>query len=65
MIQVQVEESFERAFRKFKKMCEKDGILTELKKRRYYEKPSLKRRKKSAMARKRELKSRKLKNKGS
>ncbi|OGQ04494.1 MAG: 30S ribosomal protein S21 [Deltaproteobacteria bacterium RIFCSPLOWO2_01_44_7] len=48
-------ESFESALRRFKKQCEKSGILTELRKREYYEKPSLKRKRKSQQARKRAL----------
>ena len=49
-------ESFESALRRFKKQCEKAGILSELKKRQHYEKPSVKRKKKEAAARKRLLK---------
>ena len=33
-------ESFEQALRRFKKQCEKAGILSDLRKREYYEKPS-------------------------
>lgn len=46
-------ESFEAAMRRFKKQCEKAGILTELRKREFYEKPSVRRKKKSIQARKR------------
>ncbi|MBI5298846.1 MAG: 30S ribosomal protein S21 [Deltaproteobacteria bacterium RIFCSPLOWO2_02_FULL_46_8] len=46
-------ESFEGALRRFKKQCEKSGILTELKKREYFEKPSLKAKRKSIQAHKR------------
>ncbi len=49
-------ESFESALKRFKKQCEKAGILSELKKRQHYEKPSVKRKKKEAAARKRLLK---------
>lgn len=49
-------ESFEIAFRRFKKSCEKTGILSELKKRQHFEKPSVAAKKKSASARKRALK---------
>jgi small subunit ribosomal protein S21 len=34
------DESFERALRRFKKKCEKAGILSDLRKHRHYEKPS-------------------------
>ena len=46
-------ESFESALRRFKKQCEKAGILSEIKKREHYEKPSVKRKKKAIAARKR------------
>jgi small subunit ribosomal protein S21 len=49
-------ESFEQAFRRFKKSCEKSGILSEVKKREHYEKPSIQKKKKSIAARKRALK---------
>jgi small subunit ribosomal protein S21 len=39
---------FDIGLRKFKKACEKAGILKELKKREYYEKPSAKRQRKKA-----------------
>jgi len=34
------DESFDRALRRFKKKCEKAGILSDLRKYRHYEKPS-------------------------
>ncbi len=46
-------EAFESAFRRFKKSCEKAGILSEVKKREYFEKPSVASKKKSISARKR------------
>jgi small subunit ribosomal protein S21 len=49
-------ESFERALRRFKKLCEKTGILSEIKKREHFEKPSVKRKKKLLAAKKRALK---------
>ena len=52
-INVKEGESFEAALRRFKKQCEKAGILTELRKREHYEKPSLRRKRKSVQARKR------------
>ena len=36
-------ESFESALRRFKKQCERTGILSEVRKREHYEKPSVKR----------------------
>jgi small subunit ribosomal protein S21 len=49
-------ESFESALRRFKKQCEKTGILSEVKRREHYEKPSVKRKKKVLAAKKRALK---------
>ena len=49
-------ENFDIALRRFKKQVEKAGILSELKKRQHYEKPSVQRKKKRAAARKRLLK---------
>jgi len=52
--------SFENALKKFKKQCEREGILSEVKKREYFEKPSVKRGKKAAAARKKATKKVKL-----
>jgi len=52
---VREDESFEDALRRFKKQIQKSGILTEAKKRRAYDKPSVKKKKKSLLARKRIL----------
>jgi small subunit ribosomal protein S21 len=49
-------ESFESALRRFKKQIQKSGVLGEAKKRRAYDKPSVKKKKKSILARKRLLK---------
>lgn len=48
-------ESLESAIRRFKKQCEKAGILAELRKREYFEKPSVRKKKKAMAARKRLL----------
>ncbi len=53
LVRVKDGESFEGAFRKFKKSCEKAGILSEVKKREHFEKPSVALKKKSLAARKR------------
>lgn len=55
-IRVREGESFEASLRRFKKQCEKAGILSELKKREHYEKPSVRRKRKSMAARKRSMK---------
>ena len=44
------DESFERALKRFKKKCEKAGILSDLRKHRHYEKPSEKRKRKQSAA---------------
>lgn len=46
-------ESIESALKRFKKKIQKAGILSEVKKRERYEKPSVKKRRKSEAARKR------------
>jgi len=48
-------EPIESAIRRFKKQCEKAGILAELRKREHYEKPSVRRKKKALAAKKRYL----------
>jgi len=55
-VRVKEGESFENAMKRFKKSCEKAGILSEIRKREHYEKPSVKKKKKSLAARKRALK---------
>ncbi|HEX3531568.1 MAG TPA: 30S ribosomal protein S21 [Thermoanaerobaculia bacterium] len=52
VVHVREEESFENALRRFKRKVEKSGILTELRKRQHYEKPSVKRKRKAVQARK-------------
>ncbi|HPR62902.1 MAG TPA: 30S ribosomal protein S21 [Thermoanaerobaculia bacterium] len=45
-------ESFENALKRFKRQCEREGILSEIKKRQHYEKPSEVRKKKVLQAKK-------------
>jgi small subunit ribosomal protein S21 len=56
LVRLREGEGFEQAFRRFKKSCEKAGILSEVKKREHFEKPSVRLKKKSLAARKRALK---------
>ena len=49
-------ESLETALKRFKRSCARDGVLAEVRKREHYEKPSVKRKKKSEAARKRKFK---------
>ncbi len=55
-VRVRENDSFENALKRFKKQCEKEGIISEIKKREHYEKPSVKRKKKALAARKKALK---------
>ncbi len=55
-IRVRESDSFENALKKFKKQCEKEGILSEIKKREHYDKPSIKKKKKALAARKKAAK---------
>ena len=52
-IRVKENESLDSALRRFKRQCQKSGLMTELRKREHYEKPSVKRKKKAEAARKR------------
>ncbi len=49
---VRENESLESALKRFKRSCARDGVMSELRKREHYEKPSVKRKKKSEAARK-------------
>jgi small subunit ribosomal protein S21 len=49
---VEPDEYSENALKRFKKQCEKAGLMSELRKRQHYEKPSVKRKRKTLAARK-------------
>jgi small subunit ribosomal protein S21 len=53
-IEIRREESIDKALRKFKSKIRKEGILDEMKRREFYEKPSQRRRREKAQAVKRE-----------
>lgn len=55
-IRVKENESLDNALKRFKRQCAKAGVLAEVRKREHYEKPSVKRKKKSEAARKRKYK---------
>lgn len=55
-IKVRDNESLESALRRFKRSCARAGVIQEVRKREAYEKPSVKRKKKSEAARKRKFK---------
>ncbi len=55
-IKVRESDSFENALKRFKKQCEREGILSEIKKKEHYEKPSVRKKKKTIAARKKAVK---------
>lgn len=62
---VQENETLEMALKRFKKLIQRNGILSDIKKHEYYEKPSEKRKKKLMAAKKREVRrSRRLRDTG-
>lgn len=54
-VKVGKNETLDSALRRFKRSCQKAGVLSEVRKREHYEKPSVKRKKKSEAARKRKI----------
>lgn len=55
-IRVKENETLDSALRRFKRQCARSGVLAEVKKREQYDKPSVKKKKKSEAARKRKYK---------
>ena len=55
-VEVGRNESLERALRRFKKTCEKAGIISEMKKHQHFEKPSERRKRKVAAAKRKRAK---------
>jgi len=55
-VRIKENESLENALRRFKRATVRDGVIQEVRKREHYEKPSVKRKKKSEAARKRKYK---------
>lgn len=55
-VKVRKGETLDSALRRFKRSCQKAGVLSEVRKREHYEKPSVKRKLKSEAARKRKFK---------
>ena len=56
IVRVKENEHFDAALRRFKRSCEKAGIVSEIRQHEFYEKPKWKRKRKSAQAKKRLLK---------
>ena len=55
-VRVGENESIQSAMKRFKRKCQKDGIIGDLRKKEQYEKPSVRKKKKSEAARKRAMK---------
>jgi small subunit ribosomal protein S21 len=55
-VRIRENENFDAALRRFKRACEKAGILSELRRREFYEKPTQERKRKKAAAVKRQAK---------
>ena len=55
-VRIRDNESFENALKRFKRQCEKTGILSEVRKREHFEKPSLKRKRKMLASKTRAMK---------
>ncbi|MCK9194618.1 MAG: 30S ribosomal protein S21 [Nevskia sp.] len=55
-VRIRENEPFEVALRRFKRTCEKAGVLTDLRKKEFFEKPSQERKRKRAAAVKRQAK---------
>ena len=55
-IRVKDNESLDSALRRFKRQCAKSGVMSEIRKREHYEKPSVRPKEKSEAARKRKFK---------
>ena len=56
IVKVRENEPFDVALRRFKRSCEKAGVLSEVRKREFFEKPTWARKRKKAAAKKRHLK---------
>lgn len=55
-VKIKENEPFDIALRRFKRSCEKAGVLSEVRRREFYEKPTQERKRKRAAAVKRHLK---------
>ena len=60
VIKLKETESFDAGLRRFKRSCDKAGIIAEVRKREFYEKPTSVRKRKAAAAVKRASKKRKM-----
>jgi small subunit ribosomal protein S21 len=53
-VKVREDESIDAALRRFKRECERAGLMTEIKRREYYESPSVRRKRKAAEAKRKQ-----------
>ncbi len=53
-IKLRENESIDEALRRFKRECERDGLMQEIKRREYYESPSVRRKKKMQEAKRKQ-----------
>ncbi len=56
IVKVRENEPFDVALRRFNRYCEKSGVLSEVRRREFFEKPTWERKRKKAAAKKRHLK---------
>lgn len=59
-VNIRDNESFERALRRFTKQCEKAGLMSDIRKHQYFEKPSEKKKRKQTAARRKQRKLQKM-----
>jgi small subunit ribosomal protein S21 len=52
-IKVRDQQSFEKALRRFKRECLREGVIADMRRKEFYEKPSIRRRRKANRARRR------------
>ena len=55
-IKIRENESIEEALKRFKRECDRDGLMQEIKRREHYESPSMKRKRKAQEARRKSKK---------
>lgn len=63
-INIDKSDNIDKVLRRFKKMCEKEGLIKEIKRKQYYEKPSQQRRREYLKRKRRHLKMLNLMRKG-
>jgi small subunit ribosomal protein S21 len=55
IVRIKSQHLFEKALKRFKRECTRDGLLSDMKKKQFYEKPSTRRRRKANRAKRRRL----------